>query len=169
MKRILFVLWLLPGFSTIASAMPYAFETNSNGWVGAGVGVCLWVPEFKPELFLEAEFAGPPGIGLGFTIIGGSRFVMTINGLFYYDPVARSPFVIPIKVRLGLFGNDFGVGLATGFKFYAMSFSNDINDATDLCFDAEATVNWVKDKFIFSVNAFPGLDVNIRPSTYYYY
>jgi hypothetical protein len=161
MRRLFYLLWLLLGLSFMVNAMPTAIAANQNGWISASCGICFWFPKIKPELFLEAELAFPPGFGLGVTVIGGNSYTFTVNGLYYYDPVPASNFALPLKLRLGIIRNEFGAGLSAGAKFYAYSFMDSSDEGGYVDCDAEATINWTWAGFLFSVNAFTGLELNI--------
>ena len=115
---------------------PGLFDPQFDGGVGGGVLFSIDPTSGKMGLGFELYWLSRTRFGEGITTFFGIQnnqaFSFSFDGLYYldYESSGNGFAVIPIKLRLGTFGEPevFGIGLASGIEWYALPLSFDQND-----------------------------------------
>lgn len=121
-------LLLLCAASTRALALPSTFvDPANNGFLGGAIMLAYGLEHSELSLAFEASYTLPGRVGVGLTwFVTLPKFRLgsfSLDGLYFLDtdPTGFGAMVIPMKLRLGLFGQSFGAGFAIGLEYYAYS------------------------------------------------
>ncbi len=136
--RLLLVFWLLCAAAATGFAIPPGLlDPNYDGGIGGGILFSIDPMNGKMQVGFELYWLSRSRFGVGFTsFVNLSKSLgldsFSLDGLYYldFDPTGNGFAVIPIKLRLGIFGaqSDLGVGLASGIEYYAVPMTFDQND-----------------------------------------
>ena len=162
MKRRLLVCCLL--LAVVASGFavpPGLFDPTYDGGIAGGVLFSIDPLNGRMQLGFELYWLSRSRVGVGFTSFANlsnplSLDSFSLDGLYYldFDPTGNGYAVIPIKLRLGIFGghSDLGIGLASGIEYYALPMFFDAND--NIVFSGDPNLSG----FFLTVKALAELD-----------
>jgi len=109
-------------------ALPSTFvDPANNGFLGGAVMLAYGLDRSELSLALEASYTLPNRVGVGltwfFTLPKFALGSFSLDGRYVMDtdPSGFGAMVIPMKLRLGVFGGSIGAGFAIGLQYYAYS------------------------------------------------
>jgi hypothetical protein len=123
--------------ATAAFAVPPGlFDPAYDGDVGGGILVSMNPIDGRVQLGFELYYLSSSRFGGGITVfVSIPKFALesfSLDALYYYDfdSSGRGFAVVPLKLRLGIFGerSELGAGFAAGIEYYAVPMFFDSTD-----------------------------------------
>ena len=159
-RHVLVVVLLFAAATAGFAVPPGLFDPAYSGALGGGILFSIDPTSASMQLGFELYYLSASRFGGGLSVfLSLPKLALgsfTLDGLYYldFDPSGRGFAVIPIKLRLGVFGeqSDLGAGLAAGIEYYALP----------MFFDAGGNIGFSGDRnlcgFFLTLKALAELD-----------